>query len=140
MSKSLLFLAGVLAVCLSGCAADSTDEEAQIITTLISIAPLAERDSSYTSTQTVHVGDGVVGYVVTFLEVPITESEQTYTAAGSVLVKNPDFETVGFITPRGSIYRYGPGDHPELVYQGNLVKNLSVFFAAPENEISVKDI
>lgn len=141
MSKSLLFLAGILAICLSGCATESTDEEAQMLsTTLISIDPLAERDSSYTSTQSIHVGDGVVGYVVTFNEVPITESEPAYTAAGSMLIKNTDFETVGFITPRGGIYRYGPGNRPELVFQGNLIKNLSEFFSAPEKEIAVKDI
>jgi|GEM_PF-7132338 len=140
MSKSLLFLAGILAVSLWGCAAENTDEEAQIITTLISIDPLAERDSSYTSTEAVYAGDGVVGYAVTFLEVPITASEETYTAAGSVLVKNTDFETVGFITPRGSIYRYGPGGHPELLYRGNLVKNLSVFFAVPEKDLTVRDM
>lgn len=141
MSKSLLFLAVILAASLSGCAADSADQQAPILeTTLVSVPPIAERLSSYTSTQAVHVKGAVVGFLVTFGEVPITDSEPTYTEAGSVLVKNPDFETIGFITPRGAIYRYGPGNRPEMVYQGNLVKNLSMFFGSAENEIAVQDI
>ncbi len=141
MSKSILGFVGILAACLWGCATDGADEEARILeTTLISIAPMAERDSSYTTTRSVHVKDAVVGFLVTFDEVPVTESEPAYTEAGSVLIKNPDFETVGFITPRGTIYRYGPGNRPEKVFQGDLIKNLAVFFSYPENQIAVKDV
>lgn len=138
MLKSSLILAALLCALLAGCA---SDEPADTCGCKPPLPPLAEQASSYTTTKAVHAEGSVIGYLLIYDEVPVTSDEPRYTPPGTIFIKDLNFNNVGFISPKGQLYRFGKGDLPEKeVHQSSLLKNLAVFFRIPEKEITIEDV
>jgi len=110
MLKSSLFLPVLLLICFMGCASDNGTGGSTANPHRPSIA---EKESSYTTTQAVYLEGVLAGYLLTFDEVPITSGELQHTPPGTVLIKDLDFNNVGFISPKGQLYRFGEGNRPE---------------------------
>jgi hypothetical protein len=137
MLKPSLFISGILVFCLAGCAAQEKGP-AQAESPEPPAAALHE--TPYTTVQSIHVGEQLKGYLLSYESIPSHASMNRTIPAGTVFIKDLDFNNLGFITPKGELWRYGEGNIPERIHQSHLNDNLAVFFEVPEKEITLKDI
>ena len=103
-------------------------------------APLAENASLYTTTRAVYVAGELEGYLLVFDEPPVPTEKPDAVEPGTTFIKNLDFDNVGFITPRGALYRFGPDNDPERIHQGSLEENLALFYRTAKKDIVLKDL
>jgi len=93
------FLSLVLALSFSACASDApAEQEAEAVVTE---HPALTRQMAFTHTHEVNFGESeqVVGYLVEFLRVPEGVVDERTFPAGTVLLQDLEFKTVGLITP-----------------------------------------
>jgi hypothetical protein len=139
MDKRFLFSALVGLVVFSGCLfphektySPQMDRERAV---------LAERDSTHTLTQAVHLNGKKVGYILTFLEVPVGSEEPEYCPhPDTILIKDLDFNNLGFISPEGTTYRFHKGEASSPLFQHELKKNLAYFFENPMGQVEIVEI
>jgi len=135
MLKPSLMLVGILVIGLAGCAA----QDKAACPAPAPDAPASDA-SAYTTTRAIHVDGQLKGFLCTYEAIPITAGISPKAPAGSTFIKDLEFNNLGFITPKGELWRFGPGNIPEKVHQAGLIENLAVFFGTPERSVSLKDL
>ena len=143
MLKPCIIAAGILILSLfflAGCASQDAGPAAASAGAGRKPAPLAENASLYTTTRAIYVKSELKGYLLVFDEPPLPAEKPGGVEPGTAFIKNPDFNNVGFITPRGALYRFGRNNEPERIHQGSLKENLALFFGASRQDIVLKDL
>ena len=102
--------------------------------------PLAEDSASHTLTQAIVIDNEKMGYLLTYLEVPIEVRRPQVAPTNSSFIKDLDFQNIGYITPTGQTFRYVDGVRSEEVCRFETRKNLAVFFGRPMATVELQDI
>jgi len=90
--------------------------------------PQIAKDLQFSETFEVRFGEDFVGYVVDVLPVPHGIVDERQYPEGTKLIQDKDFKLLGFISPRGTMYRFDASGGSEAVGSGSLEKNLAGFF------------
>ncbi|MHC5212068.1 MAG: hypothetical protein ACYTG2_15220 [Planctomycetota bacterium] len=86
------------------------------------------KDLAFTETFEIRFGDELVGYLVDVLEVPAGVLDERAYAPGTALIEGLDLEFLGFISPRGTTYRFHEDGSAEAVGYGSRNLNIAAFF------------
>jgi len=101
---------------------------------------LSNEDLPYSETSAIAIDGDPVGYLLTFKEVPVGSGEHHSCPPGTHYIKGPDFKNLGFITPKGQVFRYAKDNKPVEICRFTLHKNLAVFFGKPFGKVIIDDI
>jgi hypothetical protein len=88
----------------------------------------AARELAFTETFEVRFGGELVGYLVEVLAVPDGVVDERAFAPGTALIENRDLELLGFISPRGTTYRFEQDGSAHAVAFGTRSANIAAFF------------
>ena len=99
-----------------------------------------EQESRYTLSQSIYLDEKLVGYLLTFLEVPEGSSATQHYKPGFRYIKDFDFKNLGYILPLGKTYRYDDRNIGVEVCQWDLEKNLAYFFGNPSGKVKLRDL
>jgi hypothetical protein len=123
--------------CVTGCA--GTDTDAPSATESAGAAPRPERTRAsakgldFTETFEIRFGKELVGYLVDVLETPEGVIDTRAYLPGTALIESRDLELLGFISPRGTSYRFRADGTAEAVGYGTRDRNIAAFFARSES-------
>ena len=137
MVKRLLVLALVAFILFQGCILNKEGPYGKDSTTY---KATLEQESRYTLSQGVYLDEKLVGYLLTFLEVPEGSSATQHYKPGFRYIKDFEFQNLGYILPLGKTYRYDDRDKGILVCQFDLEKNLAYFFGNPSGKVQLHDL
>ena len=121
---SSLLLAASLAACSSTGQADHAAADSSRPKPTLSAA----HELQYTETFEVRFGNDFVGYLVAVLPVPGGIVDQRAYAPGTKLIQGRDFEFIGFISPRGTTYRFDKSGEARTVGVGSIEQGIAAFF------------
>lgn len=82
----------------------------------------------FTETWEIRFGDELVGYLVEVLPAPEGVADQRPFKPGTSLVEGLDFQLLGFISPRGTTYRFDESDQAKAVGWGSRNMSIAAFF------------
>jgi hypothetical protein len=83
---------------------------------------------AFTETSEIRFGDELVGYLVEVLAVPDGVLDERAFAPGTALIEDRDLELLGFISPRGTTYRFEQDGRAHAVAFGTRGANIAAFF------------
>ncbi len=88
----------------------------------------AARDLQFTETWEIRFGDELVGYLVEVLPAPEGLTDTRKFGPGTALVEGLDFQLLGFISPRGTTYRFDAAGEAQAVGWGSRNMSIAAFF------------
>jgi hypothetical protein len=96
--------------------------------------------AAYSTTQAIIVDGERKGFLCTYEELPDTAGVKRDAPAGTAFIQDLDFNNLGFISPKGELWRFGPGNRPEKVHQAEIIENLAVFYGVSERQVSLENL
>jgi hypothetical protein len=88
----------------------------------------AARELSYTSTSEIRFGGDLVGYLVDVNPVPEGIVDSRPWEPGTALIQDRGFQFIGFVSPRGTTYRFDEDEVARPVGQGSRSAGIAAFF------------
>ena len=128
--RSLLasLAAASLAACASGCSSTGGTDHAAVEAARPKPTLMAAHELQFTETFEVRFGNELVGYMVDVLPVPGGIVDSRAYAPGTKLIQGKDFTFLGFISPRGTTYRFDASGEAKAVGVGSLELSIAAFF------------
>jgi len=129
LARQVSRMAAALTILLLG-ACSSTGSATPAAPAAARAAPtrLAARDLSWTTTSEIRFGGELVGYLVEVNPVPEGIVDSRPWEPGTALIQDQDFEFIGFISPRGTTYRFDEDDVAKPMGFGGRDANIAAFF------------
>jgi hypothetical protein len=86
------------------------------------------RSLQFTETWEIRFGDELAGYLVEVLPVPEGLHDDRPFKPGTALVEDLDFQLLGFLSPRGTTYRFDDAGEAKAVGFGSRNMSIAAFF------------
>jgi hypothetical protein len=88
----------------------------------------AAQGLDFTATFEIRFGDELVGYLVDVLDVPTGVVDTRAYPPGTALIEDRNLDLLGFISPRGTSYRFREDGSAEGVGYGSRSSSIAAFF------------
>jgi hypothetical protein len=82
----------------------------------------------FTETWEIRFGDELVGYLVEVQPAPEGLADERPFKPGTALVEDLDFQLLGFLSPRGTTYRFDDAGEAQAVGWGSRNMSIAAFF------------